>query len=568
MIAIPHPAKIIPIVVLILAFMLSACGAESPPTSVPLAPTSSPTPTPISTATPTPIPAIMLTPPVSYTAPNNAFSLEVPAGWRMTELGSSLQFQKGEFDPTRIVTYFEPVPVTQDPDEFVSRIMTDTFTVVQSNDEGDFLLVTNEKTPEGHHRVEYLGKLEPDQPLARVRGELWLESGMVVGVSLSAPADEWDQVEPYWPLLLKSYKLLDLEQARDNLQLEYIHPSGKFTVTVPVNWNVVSEDEGEVLFSDYDNYAQFYVSVTELDHRPQPKELAEALTAALGDLPEQEGYEELAAEAISPLEHMIRFESLTDDDGFYRTELRAFGGGKLLYVTSFSAPPYDWDLFAPAYEKMLGSIQQQSGMPPDEVTQDADLTAGIVAGTPMFYIGNDGNLWVSASIYNNRTRNVGKMTLVTNLYDANGEFLGAESQLFPQRVIGAGETTYMTQKLSPKVTPIEDVASVVVDVFDARDTTEGPYQPWGYEGGTATIDDEGNIKLVVNMRNASNDNRRSIYLITLLYDSEGDLVFAYADAGRLRRRVSPGKTIELKYTVPGPISELASFDVIGEVPTR
>jgi hypothetical protein len=85
-------------------------------------------------------------------------------------------------------------------------------------------------------------------------------------------------------------------------------------------------------------------------------------------------------------------------------------------------------------------------------------------------------------------------------------------------------------------------------------------------GGEAEATAEGDIAIKATIRNATPQRQSDIYLVTLLYDENGNLAFVYGREGPLRQAVRPGKSIEVKYTIPGPFPKLGSFDITGEVP--
>lgn len=551
------------ILLLLLLGLLVSCTTSITPEVTPT-PTPSPTATLVPTATPTPLPAILTEPLRRYDAPNGAFSLQVPLSWQDEEIAGGVLFRSDEHD-IRLTAHFQPIPVTSDPVAAVSSIITTTLGESQSLDPLEFKVLRDESSEGGHRLIEFEGQLEPEQAIAHVIAEVWAESSAVVGLSLAADASDWPDVAPIWPLLLDAYTLNDISEIRENLGLVYVHPTGMFSVTIPYGWGIIAEDNNTVLFGDISGYAQYMVTTTEYDHRPTHQELVEALNNALGDLPEQEEFSELADEVVSRFEHLVRFETLSDD-GFYRTELRAFSGGNILYTTSFNAPPHDWDLYMPAYELMRTSLRPQTPPPPSEEEQDADPTAGIFATDIMFYRAGGGALWVSAPIRNNRTHNLSNITAAIKLYDANGDLIGAESWQLRQRILAAGRTTYLTQRITPDVLNIDRVASALIEIVDAKDTDRAAPQPWGYDGGEARLDKKQNVVLNIRMRNASNDIRKRIYVVALIYDTQGQPIFAKAETRTLPYAVPPGESVDLEITVWGPLSEVASFDVIGEVP--
>ncbi|NOZ50463.1 MAG: hypothetical protein GXP37_10510 [Chloroflexi bacterium] len=551
-------------------FLLVGCATSITPVATPIPtippPTAlpPPSPTPVPTATPTPLPAILNQALRRYDAPNGAFSLQVPTDWPDQEIAGGVLFTAPEHN-IRLTALFQPIPVTTDPVAALSGIITNTLTEAQNLNPAAFAFLRDEKNAEGHRVIEFVGQIEPDQPLAHVVAELWNESSAVVGLSLAADDTQWQDVAPIGPVIFATYTLNDISQVRQNLGLVYVHPTDLFTVTIPYGWGIVSEEDDTVLFGDVNGYAQYMVTTTVYDHRPTLPELVTALNDALGDLPQQAEYVELANEDISRFEHMIRFESLSED-GFYRTELRAFSAGNLLYTTSFSAPPHDWDLYMPDYELMRSSLHPQTPPPPSEEEQDANSIAGIFADDVTFYRAGGGALWVSAPIHNNRTRNLSHITAAVKLYDANKQLIGAESWQMQQRILAAGHTTYLTQRITPDVLALDGVDFVQIEIVNAKDTTQEAPPAWGYDGGEAKVDNKQNVILNIHMRNASNDTRKRIYVIALLYGSQGEPVFARAETRTLPYAVPPGESVDLKITVWGPLPDVASFDVVGEVP--
>lgn len=554
------------LLLIVLALLIAACGAEPAPTPTLEPPAPSPTTAPEPTAAPTPEPAILSIDLEGFEAPNGGFSLQAPAGWSSEPVGGGVKFVAGESDPTSIIAYFQPLLAVDHPAFYLSNVISQTMMVVQSNDQAAFALLADETLQNGHQKFEFIGQLDPEQPLAHLVSELWVESGTLVGLSLSGSTAEWPEIEPLWPLLLQSYQLGDVRNAGAGVGLSYIHPSGQFSVTVPVGWGIMDEDGDTVFFGDSIGIAQVALSATELDHALSPKDLDDAIFTPPVALPEQEGYVELARDAESLYGRMLRFEVLAGEDGFYRTELRALGRGKTLLISSFSAPPHEWDIFVPAYEQLLASLQLPEPKTPDETVQDADPIAGIETGPTLFYKARGGSLWVSAPVYNYRTRNLDDLTAAIQLFDENGGLLAAESWRLEQRIVPAGGTTYVSMRMAPGEWPVEETSYARVEVVGAADSEDETHQPWGYVGGNADINEEGDVKLTMTMRNASNDIRNRIHLVVLLYDAEGELVFVRTETSNLRRQIAPGETVDLELTAWGQIPGVASFDVIGEVP--
>ncbi|RME81478.1 MAG: hypothetical protein D6775_13510 [Caldilineae bacterium] len=486
-------------------------------------------------------------------------------GWQPEDIGAGIRFRPDPGSPLGVTAHFQAVPVTADPAEFISSVISTTFTVVQANEAESFQLFGDEALPDGHRQVEFIGRLDPDQPLAHVLAELWVESGVMVGLSLAAPVDNWLETLALWPLLMQGYETHDLAAARAALGLEYNHPSGSFGLTVPVTWGIVEEEENSVLFSDVSGEAQFQVSAAELNHLVTAQDLTEALNMAVGNPQALAGYQELERDTGSESEQRLVFENASDQ-GFYRTELRALAQGFTLFMTSFSAPPHDWELFRPAYDRFVSSLQLHGYAPLDEAAQDADPLLGIELGTPLWYVGRDGAVWVSAPIFNKRTRHLRDLTLAVNAYDEQHRLLGAESWRMQQKVLPSGGVGYMTLRLDKNVAAADKVKYVSVSAVDARDTRKPPPPAWGYEGGTATVNAKGDLVIEATVRNTGSGIRRAVYAVALLYNDAGDLVFARGQTQRLRRVVRPGKSINITLTVKGPMTDIASFDVVGEVP--
>jgi hypothetical protein len=550
-------------------FVLAACSAPvvlaPTPTPIPPTATAQPSITPIPpTATPEPTPLYI--PLQRFEAPHKGFSLEIPEGWQATDTGAGFTFSESESSPVSITAHFQVIPVISDANTFIDNIIDEAIATAQANDASSFLLLHNETVPDGSHRIEFLGQLDPEQPLMHVLGELWSEAGAVVGISLAAPAEEWARAKSLWPLLRGSYNTQDIETAISNMAAPYPLGDSELTVNRPVNWGIISEGENEVLFGDLQGIAQFLVTFEEKNRKITSKQLAQALQSAVGELKDQDEYIELANEEVSAHERRLQFEALSDGNGFYRTELRAFNAGNTLLTTSFSAPPHYWDAFVPAYNQLLIPLQKQSRLPPSEAVQDADPTAGIEAGQAMHYLDRNGNLWISAPIYNNRTRSVGNITAAAKFFDENGKLLGAESWRLPQQVVAAGATTYLTQKITPLVGPVAKAASAEVEIVAASGTKQKPQQPWGYTGGEAEITEQGDLVITATIRNATTRNQGNVYIVALLYDQSGKMVFAHGRSGPLKRVVRPGKSIEIQFTIPGPLPQPGSFDIVGEAP--
>jgi len=560
------------LLLLLAVSILAGCkkGDALTPTTLPTraptsTPTQAPTPTPVPTATPTPLPAILRVPLMEYVAPNDAFKIQVPELWAASQVPGGVRFEDVEGDVAAIA-YFQPLPVTVDGAAYVTGVVSATLAAVELNDAAEFRVLQDEVTDEGRRRVEFEGRLEPDKPPSHVLAELWSEGGALLGLSLEAPRESWEQYEPLWPLLLQSYAPRPVAETLAGMAEAYVHSSGYFTVTVPVGWGVLAEEEDGALFGDESGLAQFAITAAEFDRLPQNNEVAEALASMLGDLPEQAGYEELAREELSPNGFMVRFEALTETDGFARTELRAFAVGNVLFTTSFSASPQDWELFEPAYEMLLGSLETQAP-PLDEATLAENPVAGIQVGEVMFYRARGGAVWVSAAIHNRRPRNIGELTAAVQLFDEEDNLIAAESWLMEQRILPAGGVTYLTMRIAKDVAPrLDKVSYAGVQVVYARETKKKAPRSWSYVGGKAKVNENGDVVLDFTLRNAGKQVRRRVYAVALLYDSEGKLVFARAETKILPYATPPGAEVDLRLIVWGPFSDLATFDVIGEVP--
>ncbi|NUQ37615.1 MAG: efflux RND transporter periplasmic adaptor subunit, partial [Caldilineales bacterium] len=421
-------------------------------------------------------------------------------------------------------------------------------------------------TEEGARHLEMIGRFDPAQPPARLLAEMWVAQGVMVGISLHGPTADWVQIQPLWPLLRQGFVLGDVARARDAAGPDYFHPSGQFALTLPAGWDIAEEMADGALLTEMGHLAQFQITFQEMDHRPTARDLEAAVFGALGDLPEQEGFIELAREEVSAYARLARFESVTAEEGIYRTELQAFANGNHLFSTSFSAPPHFWDTFAPAYELLMASLQLPAPAPPDEATQDADPIAGVMVGPTLFYRARGGSLWVSAPIHNYRTRNLEDLTAAVQLFDAADKLIVAESWRLQQRVLPAGATTYLTMRLTPEDYPLDEASYALVKVVDATDTQQPALAPWGYMGGAAEVNAQGDVAMRLTMRNASNETRNRIYLTALLYDAAGNLSFARAETMNLRRNVGPGERVELEMIIWGPFGGVFGFDAVGEVP--
>ena len=556
------------LLLLALTTLLAGCGDLTAILSTPTpAPTSTPTstPAPTSTPTPTPIPAILKTPLQEYKAAKDLFSIQIPAGWQAFDDGGGIRFQDAQDPYVSLTAFYFPLPRGVDPQAFLQQEGERALSRAKLNDPNSLQVIENELGDDGRLRIEAVGKFFEDQPLQHLLTETWVENGVLLGLSLMAPEEKWPDIGPIWPVVRESYQVLQPDP-NAVVGMAYVHPGGLFTVTVPLYWGVSYEDYDGVLLEDMQGLAQFGVSVEELDHYPTPKEMGEALAGLLGDAPQTPGYLELEKIDDQPNLRLIRFEVPSDEDGIFRTELRVFSDRNLLITTSFSAPPHDWDFFAPDYKLLLESIETRGDAPPDEKTQDEDPLAGIEVGVPMFYLDRNGRLQVSAPIRNFRTRNITRLTASVKLYDADGKFLAAESWRMLQQVLGQGGTTYLYLALPPQTTDLKKVAAIKIQLIDAEDADRKPYPAWRYQTGQATVNDKGDVVIQAVMSNAGNKVQKYIFVAALLYDEHGNLIFARTERMRLRYATPPGQEADVKIVIPGPFEKLATFDVIGERP--
>ena len=555
--------------VLLVVLLLGGCGNVAMPLSATLTPTAtstpSLTPTPTGTPTPTPIPAILKAPLRDYQAANDLFSIRIPEDWQAFEDGGGVRFQD-KVDPyVNLTAFYFPLPRGADPERFLQEEGQRAIARAQLNDPNSLQVMKKELGNDGHLYIEAVGKFFEDQPSQHLLTETWVENGVLLGLSLMAPEEKWPDVGPIWPVVRESYQV-HRPDPNEVMGMAYVHPGGLFTITVPLYWGISYEDYDGVLLQDMQGLAQFGVSVEELDHYPTPKEMDAALAGMVGDLPDVEGYQELEKIVDQPNLRLIRFEVPTDEDGIYRTELRVFSDRNLLITTSFSAPPHDWDFFAPDYKLLLDSIETRGDAPPDEQTQDEDPLAGIEVGVPLFYLDRNGYLQVSAPIRNFRTRNVTRLSASIKLYDKDGHFLAAESWRMLQQILGQGETTYLYLALPPATTDLEQVSSVKIQLINAKDTRKQPYPAWIYEAGRADIDKKGDVAISATLRNGGKKVQKYIFVIALLYDENGNLTFARTERQRLRYATPPGQEVDVRIVIPGPFDELATFDVLGERP--
>ncbi len=541
---------------LLLAFSLSACSRSSTPTPLPA------TPTPEPTATPTPLPPILRQSFAPYEAPNGAFTLQAPADWIAVTAPGGIRFLETTDSPRNLTAYYQVVPDKVDATAYLTSVVSTTVTAPEVINPDSYHILANTTTPEGRQRLEWVGQLEANGPSLHFLGEFWLDGATVAGLSLTSAEADWEDVKPLWTYVGSTLQVKAGVQAPVG-QL-YVHPSGTLTLTLPIAWNVLEDDEGGALLQDASGLAQFSVAASDLERSPTPKDLGDALANAVGDVAKEDGYEQLASEQLSLHEQMLRFDALSPDEGMYRTELRSFSGGNTLYIASFSTPPGDADLYAPTYDFLLNSIQLVSP-PLDDVVQDADPLLGIEVGETMMVKTANGAL-VSAPIHNGRTRNLGDLTAAIEVYDANNQLLGADSWRLEQRVVPAGGTTYLTKRIGSDVAAVDQASYAVVRLVLAKDTKNEALPAWEYVTGKTETNDNGDVVLKATLRNPSNDVRRYIYLVGLLYDQDGKLVFARSDTQRLPYAVPSGAEVDVRLNVPGSFSNLGNFNVVGEVP--
>jgi len=553
---------------LLLMFFAAGCGASlsfsgtpaPAPTALP-APTLPPTPTPA----PTPVPKILNAPLATYQAANGSFNIQIPENWQAYDDGGGIRFQDVENPYISLTAFYYPLPRGANPQTFLQEEAQRAISRAQLNDPGSLQVLVNKLGEDGRLKMEVSGKFFEDQPQQHLLAETWVTNNVLLGLNLMAPEDEWSEIVPIWPQLRQSYHVQQ-PNPEAITGLAYVHPGGLFTLTVPLYWGIDSEDYDGVILGDMQGLAQFGISIEELDHYPTPKELDKTLTNLLGDTPHVEGYLEVEKITNQPNLRMIQFEAPSAEDGIYRTELRVFSDRNLLITTSFSAPPHDWDFFAPDYQVLLHSIETRGDASPDEKTQDKDPLAGIEVGVPMFYLDRNGRLQVSAPIRNFRTRNVTRLSASVKLYDKNGAFMAAESWRMLQKVLGQGKTTYLYLALPTTTANLKKVAAVKIQMIDARDAKATPYPSWNYQTGKADVTSNGDVVIHATLRNAGNKSQKYIFVATLLYDEDGNLTFVKTERQRLRYATPPGQEVDVKLVIPGPFKGLASFDVIGERP--
>ena len=563
------PVLILAPLLLLLMAMLGGCNADSlpfvnTPTPGPTA-TATSSPTPTVTPTATPIPAILTAPVREYRATKDLFSVEVPEDWQAFEDGGGVRFQDPADPYVSLTAFYFPLPRGTDPRTFLQEEAQRAISRAQLNDPNSLHVIKNELSDDNRLTIEAVGSFFEDQPPQHLLTETWVENDVLLGLSLMAPEDKWDEIGPLWSKVLASYQVLQPDPDAV-MGMAYVHPGGLFTVTVPLYWGINYEDYDGVTLQDMQGLAQFAVSVEELDHYPAPKEMDEALAGMLGDASKQDGYLELDKVTRQPNLRMVRFELPTDEDGIYRTELRVFSDRNLLITTSSSAPPHDWDFFAPDYKLLLESIKTRGDAPPDEKTQRENPIAGLEVGVPMWYLDRTGTLQVSAPIRNFRTRNVTKVTASVKLYDKDGNFLAAESWRMLQQILGQGKTTYLYLALPPDTTDLKQVADVKVQIVDSQDTKKAPYPSWKYQQGDANATKKGDIVVEAILRNSGKKVQRYIFVAALLYDEHGNLTFVKTERKRLPYATPRGQEVDIKIVITGPLEDLASFDVIGEQP--
>jgi len=551
-----------------IALLMPGCSGSLPfvktPTPSPTA-TFTPEPTSTPTPTPTPIPAILTVPLQSYTAPNALFRIEIPENWTPFEEGGGIRFQNPDDPYISLTTFYFPLPEDADADAFLQGEAERALSRAQLNDPNSLQIIQNEIDEGGRLRLEAVGKFFDDQPLQHMRIDAWVENNVLLGLNLMTPEADWPDIEPIWPLLQQSYQVLQPDPTQVT-GMAYIHPGGLFTITVPMYWGILDEDYDGVLLQDMGGLAHFGVSVEELDHYPTPEEMDEALKSMVGAASDAPGYLELQRITNQPNLRLIQFEVPTNEDGIYRTEIRVYSDRNLLITTLFSAPPQDWEHFAPDYALLLDTIKTRGDAPPDEKTQDEDPLAGIEVGVVKFYIARNGRLQVSAPIRNFRTRPVTHLTASVILYDKDGNFLAAESWRMLQAILGQGKTTYLYLSLPKGTTDFKNVAWVKIQLIDGRDAAKKPYPAWGYQRGSAEVNGKGDIVIRAAMRNTGKKAQKYIFVAALLYDEHGNLLFARTERKRLPYATPPGQEVHIKIVIPGPLQGVANFDVIGEKP--
>jgi hypothetical protein len=550
-------------ILLFFLLLLSACSSALPTVTPPPA-QATPIP-PTSTPAPTAEPAILSAPLQAYQAADNRFSLEIPEAWQPFDDGGGVRFQDKEDPYTSLTAFYFPLPPATDPLTFLREEGERALARAQLNDPNNLQIITHDIDPDEHLRIEAIGKFFADQPPQHIQVETWVENNVLLGMSLSVPQKKWPEIGPIWPKLRQSYHAPTPDPAAIT-GLAYVHPGGLFTVTVPIYWGINADDYDGVILGDMQGLAQFGVSVEELDHYPTPDELDKALKDLLGDAPLVDGYLELSANNTQSNRRSLQFELPSGDEGIYRTELQVFGDRNLLVTTSFSVPPHDWDFFAPDYKLLLESIQTRGDASPDEAIQDADPLAGIEVGVPQFYLDRQGRMQVAAPIRNFRTRPVTRLSASIKLYDKEGVFLAAESWRMLQQRLGPGNTTWLYLALPATTTDLKQVATVKIQLIDARDAKKMPYPAWVYQTGEAQRNSDGDVIIRATLSNGGKKVQKYIFVTALLYDDQGNILFAKSERQRLRYATPGGNEVDVKITLPGPFSHIASFDILGEQP--
>ncbi len=541
--------------------LVVACSRSEPTPVL----TATPTSTPMPTATPTPLPAILTVPLLRYDDPNAAFSLQVPAGWVVETVPGGTRWRRDPESQWQLTVYAQNLPEEVAAESFLTGIMTSFAAAATVFDPTTTRLRHEVVTLDGHRRLEAEGRFQPDAAPLHLLAEFWAADGQVRGLSLAAPTEAWPEVAPLWTLVQQS--LVFNAEAVPAPSL-YRHPTGAFTLTVPIGWDLLEEGENAALFADAAELAQFAVMVTDLGRGPTPSDLRATLAAAVAGVANEAEYRLLAEEQLAFHERLLRFEVLSPLEGLYRNELRAIGSGPYLITTSFSAPPHDWERYEAAYAFFRHTLRQ-ARPPLDEALQDADPLAGIEVGQPQFYrtgAGPETVLWVSAPIQNYRTRPLDDLTVTVQLFDAAGRLLGAESWRQPQAVIAAGQTAYLTVAIPATNAPVAEVTAVVIEPLLARDTPNEPPPSWEFVDGTTARTEDGDVVLTATLRNPGPEIRRFIYAVGVLYDADGRFLFARGEVQRLPYATPAGAEVDVRIVIPGFTHAYADFAVFGEVP--
>jgi hypothetical protein len=135
-----------------------------------------------------------------------------------------------------------------------------------------------------------------------------------------------------------------------------------------------------------------------------------------------------------------------------------------------------------------------------------------------------------------------------------------------QQTLGQGKTTYLYLALPSTTTDLKKVATVKIQLIDAKDTKHKPYPSWKYQSGNADVTKKGDVVVNATLSNAGKKAQKYIFVAALLYDEDGNLIFVKSERRRLRYATPPGQEVDVKIVIPGPFEGLASFDVIGERP--